>query len=433
MKKKLLLLTALVPLLAGCNFKYTYIISGLDMGGGAAEYEGDIDDAGTYSIKIWVDDRIVDLTRSQVGQFVANSAGKYTINATIEPVSEANAAASMLQDVQGGADLFCFAQDQLTRLKVAGALAKVTATMQEAIKGDTIADAVTAASINSQMYAYPITADNGYFLYYDKGLMTEAEASNMTTLLAKCKSAGKKLNFEGRSNGFYAASYFIATGCSSTWDIDDKSGKFVAYHDNYNSDNGLIAAKGLRELDDTSLVATNSEASKLGPASDQKATASALISGIWEYETAVKRLGENLGCAALPSFTVDGKDYHLGSFDGYKLLGVKPQVDAKKASVCRKLARFLTGEDCQGERFDVASWGPTNVKASQKPEVLAHPGLAALNAQHEFASGQGQCPGNWFSALATAAKGVKANSSDADLKKILETYEAGLDELLSDD
>ena len=426
MKKKLFALLMIAPLLAGCNFKYVYNISGLSQTG-SGEDDDDIDDAGTYNIKIWVDDKIVDLTRTQVGSFIAESGGKYTINATIEPVSEAVAASNMLQDVQDGADIFCFAQDQLTRLKVAGALTKITGNMADAVKADTSVDSVTAASINGNMYAFPITADNGYFLYYDKSVMSADDASNMTSLLAKCQAAGKKLNFEARSNGFYAVSYFVGTGCSSTWDIDDKSGKFTAYHDNFNSAEGKIAAKGLKELDNTDLVATNSQASKLG------STAAALVSGIWEYDVALKRLGENLGCAALPSFTVDGKDYHLGSFDGYKLLGVKPQVDAKKASVCRKLARYLTNEACQGERFDVASWGPTNVAASQKESVLAHPGLQALNAQHEFAAPQGQCPGNWFSALATTATAVKKDSSDSQIASILANYEAGLNDLLSDD
>lgn len=425
-KKCLFLLPAIF--LASCNFKYSYNISGLVIEGGIIDDDDEgIEDEGSYDIKIWVDDRIVELTKSQIGQFVAASNGKYTLNATIEPVGEAMAASSMLQDVQDGADLFCFAQDQLSRLKVAGALAKVSNTTVKNLEEEMGEEAVNAARVNEDVYAYPITSDNGYFLYYDKSVISDEDATNITSILKKCKDNSKTLNFEARSNGFYAASYFMATGCYSSWTLNSADGKFSSYNDNYNSAAGLVAAKGLKELDNKALVATNSQASKLG------STSAAVVSGIWEYEVASKNLGENLGCAPLPNFTVDGVDYHLSSFDGYKLLGVKPQVDARKASVCRKLARFLTGEDCQGQRFDQASWGPTNKNASQKESVLAHAGLQALTAQHEFAKPQGQCPGAWFTALATTAKAVTATASDDQLRLILQNYENGLPELLDAD
>ncbi len=430
--KKLALLLPIL-LLASCNFKYTYVIDGLDIGGGEGgeTSEGDgIDDAGTYDIKVWVDDKIVDLTRTQIQSFVSESMGKYTINAKVEPQSEGTAASSMLQDVQSGADIFCFAQDQLSRLKVAGALSKLTGTYASFIKNNNSEGSVKAASIDGTgetVYAFPVTSDNGYFLYYDKSVISDEDAKDMTAILAKCKSSGKKLNFEARSNGFYSASYFLATGCHSTWTLDEETGKFVAYDDDFSSEKGVIAAKGLKELADTSIVATNSLASKLGD------SAAAVVSGIWEYDVALKRLGDKLGCAELPSFKVDGTSYHLGSFDGYKLVGVKPQVDAKKASVCRKLAQYLTGEKCQTERFREVSWGPTNKKSSERDEIKNHPGLAALAAQHEFATQQGQCPGAWFVALSTTAKAVTQGSSDADIRQILENYKNGLPELLSED
>ena len=429
MKSKLKLLFILpCLLLASCNFKYAYTIQGLVIGGDTAdEVDDGIDDAGTYNIKVWVDDKIVSLTQTQIQEFVSLNSGKYTINATVEPQSEGTAASSMLQDVQSGADIFVFAQDQLARLKVAGAVSKLTGNYETFVRTNNSEDSVKAASIKDNIYAYPITSDNGYFLYYDTRIISATDATNMTSILAKCKAAGKLLNFEGRSNGFYAASYFLATGCSSKWELDETTGKFRSYEDNFNSDNGFIAAKGLKVIADTSVVASNSQASKLN------GTAAAVISGVWEYEVALSRLGSYLGCAEMPSFTVNGQDYHLSSFDGYKLMGVKPQVDAKKASVCRKLARYLTSASCQTERFKEVSWGPTNKQASDREEVKSHPGLAALAKQHEYATQQGQCPGAWFVALSTAAKAIDVKIDDDGIRRVLDTYEKGLEELLSED
>ena len=431
-KKTLFLLPLL--LLASCNFKYQYIIEGLDMGGMEADTEDDdIDDRGSYNIKVWVDNKVVNQTRTQIASFVSESGGKYTINANVEDVSESNAAALMIQDVQNGADIFIFAQDQLSRLKVTGAIAKQTGSYADFIRNSNSEESVAAASLGDSIYAYPTTSDNGYFLYYDKRILSDDDVKDMSKLLAKLKehnASGNRdrLYFKAQSDGFYGASYFLATGCHSNWDIDEESGKFLRYDDNINSDAGLAAAKGLKELTDRSLVVSSSNS-----AASLNEGAAAVVSGIWDYQVAVRQLGDNLGCADLPSFTVDGQTYHLSSFDGYKLMGVKPQVDAKKASVCRKLAKYLTGETCQSQRFDELSWGPTNKAVAQKDKVKNHPGLAALAKQHVYATQQSQCPGAWFNALKVLSSDIKENSTDEQIRTYLAKYEAGLRDLLDED
>ncbi len=430
MKNKFKLLFLALPafLLSSCDFTYTYIVAGLDSSSGGGDVIDDgIEDSGTYDIKIWVDDAIVDLTRTQVQQFVTDNGSKYKINLTIEPQSEGNAASSMLQDVTLGADIFAFAQDQLARLKVAGAVGKLNSTYLNVVTERNSEDSIQAATLGSSVYAFPLTNDNGYFLYYDKRVISEEDAKSVTKIMQKCKAAGKTFNFPARGDGFYSASYFLGAGCKTSWDIDEVSGSFTAFHDDFNSANGLKAAKGLREVADKSIVSTDAIASRLGEKS------AALVSGIWNYEVAKNRLGDNLGCAELPSYTVDGENIHLGSYDGFKLLGVKPQVDSKKASVCRKLALYLTSETCQTERFHAVSWGPTNVNSAKEEAVVNHPGLAALAKQHEYATIQSQCPGTWYLHLATTAKAIELNSTDAQLQAALTNYKNGLPDLLSED
>ena len=433
--KKLKYILCLLPalLLASCNFKYTYIIDGIELD---EEDQGDdegIDDSGTYKIKVWVDTKIVSLTQAQIADFNTNNS-KIKFEADVQPVSEGSATANMLLDVKNGADLFVFAQDQLARLKVGGALSKITGSFEDRLVAENSAESVAAAKMGSSLYAYPMTSDNGYFLMYDKSVLSENDVGNISTLLSKMGS--KRLYFKAQSDGFYTASYFLAkekgkpesdTLCSCTWDLDEDTGNFTAYHDTFHEANGLIAAKGLKEIADKALVTADNSVSKFGD------KAAAVVTGIWDYEAAYKRLGDNLGCAEMPCFTVDGKDYHLGSYDGYKLMGVKPQRDAKRASACRKLAQFLTGETCQTERFQNVCWGPTNINSSQEEDVLAHPGLSALAKQHKYATQQSQCPGEWFLALKTAASGVTTTSSDAQLNTILSNYYAGLPVLLSDE
>lgn len=423
--RALLLLPTL--LLAGCNFHFKYYVPGLTDGSGSSDFDDDIDDAGTYDIKVWVDEKIVPLTKGQIANFQADSGGKYTINANVQPVSEGDAASNMLQDVRSGADIYVFAQDQLASLKVANAVTKLEGAYEEALRERNSKDSITAASINDNIYAMPLTSDNGYFLYYDKAFYNESEIKNMTTMISKAKNAQRRVYFSARTNGFYGASYFIALGLKCDWKINEDTGAFVSFKDTYNSDAGVLAAKGFKELTDTSVVISDANVTAFGASSR---AAAAVVSGIWDYSAAEKILGDRLGCAALPNFTVDGVDYHLGSFDGYKLLGVKPQQDIKKASVCRKLALYLSNADCQSERFDAVNWGPTNVEASADPKIAEHPGLKALIEQHKYAIPQTVAPGDWFSTLSAMTQTIKATSSDAEIKGMLDTYTETLKSLL---
>lgn len=441
MKRKLHLLSLLVigaTTLSGCDFVFNYVVPAYpgDKGAGgggsgnanAGFEDTGVEDGGTYNIKIWCDERISDLIKTQVGAFTTHFNGKYTINLTVDEVSEGDAASSMTEDVQSGADIYVFAQDQLSKLKTAGALAAVTGDIKTAVVSETEQEGIDAASINGKMYAYPFTSDNGYFMYYDKRVIPEDHVGDIEKIIADCEAANKKINYSIFGNGFYAASYFMATGCESIWDMN-ASNKFYQYHDNYNSDNGFIAAKAIKYLKAHNIFGNSDDPSKLGK---DKNGLGACVSGIWNYQYAYDAIGENLGCAPMPSYTVDGAKYHISSFSGYKLMGVKPQTDSKKVSVCKRIARFLSAETCQLERFNVANWGPTNIYALSNSAVKAQPGLKALREQKPYSKAQVQCPSSWFNSVSTLASAINADSSDAELRAALKAYEDNLESLLND-
>ena len=159
--------------------------------------------------------------------------------------------------------------------------------------------------------------------------------------------------------------------------------------------------------------------------------AAVVVSGTWDYAAAVEKLGENLGVADLPSYTIDGKSYHIGSFAGYKLMGVKPQMDAEKGSACHLLAQYLSSEKCQNERFDAVAWGPSNINAQKTEAVKANPALVALAEQNKYSIPQGQYPGDWWTIAAAIGSSIETAGKDADLAQILKDYAAGLDALLT--
>ena len=426
MKKKVLatLMAGLlaVTMLAGC-------------GGGAAssEAEAPADEApaeetaeeesfvsepvGDDTIKIWAPDALVDFTKEQAEKFLAGS--EYSdFKVVVEAVGEGDAAGNMVTDVTAGADIYHFAQDQIARLVSAGALEEVAPENAETVKAENDAGAVGAATVGGTLYAYPITSDNGYFLYYDKSVVTDP--TSLEQILADCEAAGKNFYFELNS-GWYQTAFFFATGANLTYDTDD-AGNFTACNINYASPEGLIALKKMVEV-------ASSKAFQNGSSIGQATDVAAIVDGVWDSEPAQELFGDNYACAKLPSFTgADGKDYQMSGFGGFKLLGVKPQTNETKLAACDALAQYLSSEEVQLARFDLVGWGPSNLNAQQSDAVKSNPALAALAEQMAYTIPQGNYPGDYWT-LATGlgddirTGNLKTTSSDEELMAALQTFQ----------
>ena len=389
---------------------------------GAAEATDEL--AGTYKILVWTGEDAVDLTKKQIDDFNANNEFGITFEYEVNPVSEATAADQMLVDIEAGADLYCFPQDQFARLVQAGALAKLGAAAKDFVVTNNDAGVVGAATTGEDVYAYPMTCDNGYFMYYDKSVIPEEDLDSLEKLIEDCENAKKYFAFEANTSAWYLASWFFATGCVSDWTTDD-DGNFISVNDTFNSPEGLIAVKGMKKLVDSPMFLSSSSADEFSNG------AAIVVTGTWAFNAVQDILGDNMGATDLPSFEVDGKEYHLGSFNGCKLMGVKPQADAKKGAALHKLAQYLTGEACQMERFEALSWGPANLVDQQSEAVQANPGLAALFLQNQYSKPQGQIHGSWWDIAKVIADDVKAATDDAGLQAALDNYYNKINDLFN--
>lgn len=378
-------------------------------------------------LTLWVSEAtgVKELTQKQVEDFNKSNNAGITVDATIEQVSESNSATQMLTDVSAGADIYCFAQDQFNRLVQGGALSELASSVAETVKAENSAGSVKAVTLDGKLYAYPMTADNGYFLYYDKTVLSAEDVKDMDTLLTKLEAAKKNISFEMETSAWYIASYFFGAGCVSEWTTDAEGNWSV--NDTFNSDKGLIAVKGMQRLVQSPSYVSSSETSSLSAAKPS----AALVSGTWAYNDVLSVLGNNMGVAELPSFKVDGKSYHLGSFSGYKLMGVKPQTTSEKAKAAQLLAQYLTSEKCQLERFEATAWGPSNLKAQADPAVQANPALAALAKQDQYATTQGQIHGSWWDIAKVIGTAVKNATNEAGLRQALQDYEDAISALFS--
>ena len=377
--------------------------------------------AGTYEVTLWVSELkgVAELTQQQIDAFEAANPG-IVINAKIEGVTEADAASKVVADVATAPDIYCFAQDQLIRLVQAAALAAPGGDIATALKNANDASSLSAASVAGQLYAYPMTSDNGYYMYYDKSIISEEDAESLEKLIAACEANNKQFRY-ALENAWYTASFFFATGCKSSWSMNE-NGEWTGIDDDFNSANGLIAMKGMQKLAQSTCY--NSDA-------DTFTDAGVIVTGIWNANNAKAHFGDNMGVTDLPSFNVDGTDYHLASYAGTKLMGVKPQADSNKAAVLSLLAQYLTSESCQLDRYNQFQWGPSNKAAQANDAVKSNESLAALQKQNAYAVVQGNIHGSWWDIAKVLGAEAKAATSEADLQAALNDYDTAIDGVLN--
>ena len=268
--------------------------------------------AGTNDVTMGVSelDGMAALTQEMIDAFEVAYPG-IVINAQIEGVPEGDAGSKVGADVASAPDIYCFAQDQMARLVQAAALAGPAGDVAALIAEQNDAGSVAAASVAGTLYAYPMTSDNGYYMYYDTSIISEEDAESLEAINAACEATGVKFRY-ALENAWYTASFFFATGCHSNWTMNE-AGEFTSIEDTFNSEAGLAAMKGMEKLAKSPAYDSNA---------DSFTDAGVVITGIWNANAAAEHFGENLGATALPSFTVAGNTYHIGSYTGNKLMGV---------------------------------------------------------------------------------------------------------------
>jgi arabinogalactan oligomer/maltooligosaccharide transport system substrate-binding protein len=372
-------------------------------------------------IKIWVAEAVVDFTNEQVAAFKEAHPEYANMTVKVEPQGEGDAATKVITDVESAADIFGFAQDQLGRLVQAGALEVVEEENAKAVEAENDAGSVGAVKMGDVMYAYPMTSDNGYFLYYDKSVVTDP--TDLDKILADCEAAGKNFYFQVNS-GWYQVAFFFAHGATISYETDSE-GAYTKLNTNYASDEGVAALKSMIKM-------AKSPAYQNGSSLSTATNCAAIVDGVWDSNAAKELFGDNYAATKLPM--ADG--VQLSGFGGFKMLGVKPQTDDAKLAACDALAAFLTSEEVQIARYKAVGWGPSNLNAQKDESVQADVALAALGEQLAFTVPQGQYPNGFWSATEGLGDDILAkkldDADDAALLEVLNTLIANCEAAMSE-
>ena len=338
------------------------------------------------SLKVWASQEDQALTRQLANEFIAQN-NDFDVTIELGVVGEPDSYKTYSEDPAAAADVFFFPNDQLRDFVSAGGLNEVLRNKADIVARN-IESSVSAATLDDKLWAHPATADNGYFLYYDKSVLSEDDVKSLDKILEVSAAAGKRVLMNLDDNGWYVASFFLGAGCTLTIGAD---GKQVC---NFNNANGLAAATAMQAFASHSAYLNGNDDVLKGGIGG---SISAGISGTWNADDISAILGDNYGATKLPTFTMNGQQVQMGSFGGYKLVGVNSMIsDPDKVMVAMDFANYLTNEKSQVTRFETRAMGPSNANAAANPAVQENIALAALAMQNVYATSQNDVLGEYW-------------------------------------
>ena len=372
------------------------------------------------SLRVWVgDNNDIEWINTVIANFQAANPDKtYKIEVGVQ--TEGDCSKVVLTDPTAAADVFTFAGDQFNSLYNAGALQQVVIDPEAVIAANTPGSVTAATGADGNLYAYPATADNGYFMFYNKEYFTEEDVQTLDGMMAKAAEAGKKVGFP-MSDAWYFYSFFKGAGLEMTVSEDG-----VTNICNWNATDTPITGVQVVEA----LLAVTSNPGFMEADSDpfvagvKDGTIIAGVSGTWNANTAAEVWGDNYAATKPPTFTVNGEQVQMSSFAGFKLVGVNSY--SENVGDAMDFAAFMTNEESQTLRFEMRSQGPSNINAAASDAVQANPAIAALAAQSAYADVQRVGQAYWDAAAALGKIIVNGNPDNIELQTLLDNCVAGI-------
>ena len=366
--------------------------------------------SGTVELKFWCDPDEQALFQEMIDMFIDENKDKANIVVNYEVVTASTCKDTIVGDIENVADVFSMPDDQLLTLVAAGVLEPIA--NGEELAAQHLEGAVDAASVNGKLYAYPVTADNGYFIFYDKKYFKENEVTTLDSILDICAQNNKKFVLN-MASGWYLYTFFGNTGLQVGL-AEDGLTNFCDWNSTENKIKGVDVLQSMLNMTahpGFMHSETFIEEAKAG-------TCIAGVSGVWDINAIKEVYGEDYGAVKMPTYTCAGQQVQMSSFTGYRLLGVNAY--GKNREWAAKLAEFLTDEQRQVMRFERASRGPSNKNAASSDAIGKVPAIRAVLAQSEHGMLQKIGQRFWDPTLELGMKMVEHNPKNEDLQEMID-------------
>lgn len=326
-----------------------------------------------------------------------NKTAEYKINYKFTAVSEADGGTTLGNDpqVKNAPALVAAADDHIFGLAQKKIAQKLPTAWKNFVLESNTEVAIKGASYNGDVYGFPISTDNGYFLYYNKEVIKDTDKGTLEGILAACKAANKKFRMD-LANGWYVNSIPQAQGITGTESLSftaDADG-IAIYNIGWDTEISAKAFKAVNELINVTYKDTlimGADDVMTGGFQDESVVAG--VSGTWMQPALEKAIGkENLGACKLPTFNVEGTAHQMASFTGTKVYVINKYRPSEEQRMAADLGKLLTSKEAQLVRFRLRNSLPCNKEALLDPAYTENISLggAALVEQNQFAAVQSQ-------------------------------------------
>ena len=271
---------------------------------------------------------------------------EYNIQFIYGVADEATAASTVAQDPESSADVFMYANDNLTVLKDAKAAAKFGGIYEQEIVNTNSETIVDSLRSDGYLYGVPFTT-NTWYMFYDKSVFSEEDIKNLDTML---EHGVVSFPF---TNSWYLPSFYVGNGCT-------------LFEDGTVEEAGVdFAGEKAEQVTDylIDLMANPNfvvDADGSGMAGLRDGSINAIFTGSWDAASIKEILGDNMGVASLPTYTLNGEEKQLLSYAGSKAIGVNATSDHMVASI--QLAIYLGSAEAQRLHYELRNVVPCNTE-----------------------------------------------------------------------
>ena len=325
--------------------------------------------------------------------------------------TEEKAAKKMEENREKAPDIFIFNSTQTAELVESRLLTRLWGETEDYVISSNATSIGDLSKYAQKVYGIPVEA-NPYVLYYDKRTLSKEDVQDLDTILAKGVLA-YPLDDENYLNAFYQAQDVVEVpeqdenGTEDTADdTKDNAKTDDAAQDNTQTDAAQSeeSAQENAQADTTqsegsaqdntqdntqtengeqkeseplaketvdAWLATfrsnpqvlNDTDGNAGIAGLKDGTVQAAVQDASAYDKMKEALGENLGVAALPVFTIDGMTKQMKCVTEAKCIGVNPDCENFEMTIA--LATYLGSADSQQMHYDMSGVIPVNLSAVQ--------------------------------------------------------------------
>lgn len=366
----------------------------------------------SVELVVWGAQEDAELMQQIIRNFEANYQGQADFHIVFQAQGESQCKDVLLGGLEDGADVFTFADDQLNALVAAGALDPVQ--NADEIRSRNLSNATQAATVNDQIYAYPLTADNGYFLYYNKKYITEEQVKTLDGILDAAASQNRLFAMDW-SSAWYVYSFFGNTGLEIKLN-DDGIMNSCTWNRTDGDIRGIDVAQAMLRIARNRGFSNRTDEEFLKGVKNGSVVAG--VSGVWNAVAVEEAWGEDTGAAKLPTYTCGDRQVQMASFSGCKLIGVNAYSEHPEWA--SRLAEWITNQENQLLRFEMRGQGPSNIAAADSAEIKQSPAIAALLEQSEFSQLQRVGGKFWDPVSKFAGNMAKGNPSGQSLQEQLD-------------